>query len=146
MTPDTFGAADLPHFAYQAPTKRFKLTRRHAFAAFGAGALAVGLPAALAAEHRGKEQPLVDLQAVLVALQRALLGRDLLRRRKEPRHDARRSHDQILDPHEARASHGERVIDGIDVAMEETHARLARALGDEVRRGVLALAAPRLRR
>ena len=50
MTPNTFGAAEPPDFPDQAPTKRLKLTRRHAFAVFGAGALAVGLPAALAAE------------------------------------------------------------------------------------------------
>ena len=38
------------HRTNQAPTKKLKLTRRHAFAVFGAGALALGLPAALAAE------------------------------------------------------------------------------------------------
>jgi hypothetical protein len=50
VNPDTFGVADPPDFPDQAPTKKLKLTRRRAFAVFGAGALALGLPAALAAE------------------------------------------------------------------------------------------------
>src|SRR5262249_10296995 len=103
-------------------------------------------PGARAAEDCAEEEALIDLEPAPVALDHAVLGGDFLRGRKKPRHHAGSADDQILDPDEARASHGERVVDRIGVAMQEPYARLARTLGDEVRRAVLALAAPRLRR
>ncbi len=50
MNPDVFGGADTPDFPDQAPTKKLKLTRRHALAVFGAGGVALGVSAALGAE------------------------------------------------------------------------------------------------
>jgi len=53
-----------------------------------------------AAEHGGQEQALVDLEAALVALDGALLRRDLLRGRDQPWDHAGGPDHQILDPHE----------------------------------------------
>jgi len=50
VNPDVFGGADTPDFPDQAPTKKLKLTRRHALAVFGAGGVALGVSAALGAE------------------------------------------------------------------------------------------------
>ena len=57
----------------------------------------------LAAQHRGEENPLVDLEPALFALQAVVLGGDLLRARHQARHDVGGLRDQVLDPHEARA-------------------------------------------
>ena len=55
---------------------------------------------ALAAEHRGQEQALIDFEATLVALEAALLGGDLLRRRHQAGNHAGGADHEILDPHE----------------------------------------------
>jgi hypothetical protein len=48
-------------FRTKRPRKKLKLTRRDAFAVFGAGALALGLPAALAAEPAREGRSVVGL-------------------------------------------------------------------------------------
>src|SRR5262245_20241790 len=103
-------------------------------------------PAALAAEHRGQKRALVDLEPALVALQYAVLGGDLLLGRDQPRHYPGRADHEILEAHEARAPHRQRVVDGIAMAPEKALARLARALSNDRRRGLLALVAAGLRR
>src|SRR5262249_18960459 len=85
-------------------------------------------------------------EPALVALEHAVLGGDLLLGRDQPWHHPGGPHHEILEAHEARAPHRQRVVDGIAVAPEKAHARLARALGNDRRRGLLALIAARLRR
>src|SRR5262249_58657326 len=85
-------------------------------------------------------------EPALVALEHAVLGGDLLLGRDQSRHHPRRPDHEILEAHEARAPHRQRVVDGIAVAPEKAHARLARTLGNDRRRGLLALIAARLRR
>src|SRR5919198_3332976 len=82
--------------------------------------------AALAAERGREEQPLVDLEPALVALDQAILSGELLRRRNEARHYVRGADHQFLDPHEARALLRQRVINGIAMAAQKAHARGAR--------------------
>ena len=55
---------------------------------------------ALAAEHRGQEQALIDFQAALVALNAAVLGGDLLGRGHQAGNHAGGADHEILDPHE----------------------------------------------
>ena len=99
-----------------------------------------------AAEHGGQEQALVDLEPALVALDGALLRRDLLRGRDQPRDHAGGPDHQILDPHETRPPHRQRVIDGIAVAAKKPHTGIARPLLNRARGGMLARIAARLGR
>ena len=78
---------------------------------------------ALAAEHRGQEQALVDLEAALVALEAALLGGDLLRRRHQARHHA--GGPDHRDPRPARSA----------TAAPSTRRRRRRRGGEETARG-----------
>ncbi len=103
-------------------------------------------PAALAAEHRREKQALIDLEAALVALDGAVLGGDLLRRRNEARHHARGAEHQLLDPHEARPPHRQCIVDGIAMAAEKAHAGVARRILNRGGRSLLAGVAPWLRR
>ena len=57
----------------------------------------------------------------------AVLGGDLLRGRHQARHHAGGARHQVLDPHEARPPHRERVVDGIGVPAQETRMRASRA-------------------
>ena len=100
--------------------------------------------AALAAEHRREKQALIDLEAALVALDRPVLGGDLLWRRNEAWHHARGADHQLLDPHEARPPHRQCIVDGVDVAAQKAHAGVPRRVLNRVRRGVLAGVTPRL--
>src|SRR5205085_8356458 len=50
MNSDASDGVNPPDFADQAPTRKLRITRRHVIAVFGAGAVALGLPARLAAE------------------------------------------------------------------------------------------------
>jgi len=101
-------------------------------------------PAALAAEHRREKQPLIDLEAALLALDQAVLGGDLLCRRNEARHHACGADHQLLDPHEARPPHRQCIVDGVGVAAQKAHADVPRRVLNRLRRGVLACIAPRL--
>src|SRR5437899_1346766 len=50
MNSDASESMNPPDFADQAPTRKLRITRRHAIVVFGAGAVAIGIPAGLAAE------------------------------------------------------------------------------------------------
>src|SRR5262249_60799841 len=103
-------------------------------------------PAALVAEHRGEEQPLVDLEPALVALDQAILGGELLRGRKEARHEVGGADHQLLDAHETRAAFGYGVVDGLCMTLQKTAPGVPRLFLNEARRGLLAPIAPRLLR
>ena len=100
---------------------------------------------ALAGEHGGHEEALIDLEAVLVALQASFLGGDLLRGRHQRRHDAGGPRHQLLDPHEARPPDRERVVDRVGMPAQETHAGVARRVLDHLGGRLLALLAVCLR-
>ena len=61
MNSDASEGVNPPDFADQAPTKKLRITRRHAIAVFGAGAVALGLPAGLAAEPARLGQALAGI-------------------------------------------------------------------------------------
>ena len=85
-------------------------------------------PGLLAAQHRGDEQPLVDLQPGLLALPQAFLGGDVLRRRHQAgKLPCRRLH-QLVDPHEARPVVGQRVVHRVGMLVQESRPRLAGAI------------------
>jgi hypothetical protein len=66
--------------------------------------------------------------------------------RDEARHDACRAAYEIIHPHEARPSRGQRVIDGIAMTVEKPHPNGTRALLQERGCAALALIAFRLAR
>ena len=67
--------------------------------------------AALAGEHVGEEDALVDLQPVLVALPAGRLRRELLST-ASGRDGFAGGRDKLIEPHEARPATGQAVIDG----------------------------------
>ena len=83
-------------------------------------------PERLAAQHRGDEQALIDLQPAFSLWSSLLLGSDSSWRRHEAGNELRRGFDQFIDPQEAGALAGERVVDRADVLAEKAHARLSR--------------------
>src|SRR4029450_1043704 len=102
--------------------------------------------ATLAAEHSREEQPLVDLEPALVALDQTLLGGELLLRWNEARHDIRGAGDQLPHPPETRALPAARVIAGVGVPTQKTQARFPRFVLNERRRGIFPRVAARLLR
>ena len=90
-------------------------------------------PDLLAAQHRREEQALVDFQPGLLALPQAVLGGDVLRCRHQAGKLPRRRFHQFVDPHEARAVVGQRVIDRIGMLTQEPRPRLAGAIADIAR-------------
>ncbi len=74
---------------------------------------------ARAREHVSKEQALVDLDAVLVALPMRRFGGDLLSRRDQSGNEVRRGVDEIFDAPKRRAAFGQAIVDRLDVSGEE---------------------------
>src|SRR5205807_8273479 len=76
-------------------------------------------------EHGGDEDPLIDLQSLLVALQEGGLGRNLGARRNQPRHEHRGVVYKLIDADEARAFLREPVVDRPGMGGEKAAARVA---------------------
>jgi len=91
-------------------------------------------PGARVREHGGDEDPLIDLEPFLVALQERGLGRDLRARRDEPWREQRRIVYKLLDADEARPVLREPIVRRLDVSGEEAGARVARRLLDPLGR------------
>ena len=95
-----------------------------------------------ARKHVGKEQSLVDLDAVFVALEMRGLGVDLRSGRDQSRNKLRRIVGEVVEAAKDRALCGQAVVDLIDVGGEKG---LARGAGDgeqRVRGPLLGLVAP----
>ena len=81
---------------------------------------------ARARKHMREEQPLVDLEAILVALPMSGLGVDLLSCRRQPGDEVRRGVDEVVEASEGRTALGQTIVDPLDMSGEERFARCVR--------------------
>ena len=95
-------------------------------------------------EHMGEKDPLVDLDAVLVALVQGRLGGNLLRRRSEAGDGGRRGKHQVLEPHHVAG--GDLIINSLGMDGEEALAGRTRPGKHQGRRFRLGRVPTRLRR
>src|SRR5258708_9051387 len=79
-----------------------------------------------AGEYAGEENALIELDAVLVALQVLGLGRDLRCGRRQARDGHGRGEDQVFQPNESRALVRQLVVERLGMGGEELFALLAR--------------------
>ena len=96
-------------------------------------------------KHMRKEQALIDLDAVLVALRMNRLGLDLLSCRDQSRNEFRRGVNEVIEAAENRGALRQEVIDLLDVGGEKRFARSACVGRQRVRGRLLGLISPRLR-
>src|ERR1700733_10311693 len=97
-------------------------------------------------KHTRKEQALINLDAVLVALRMNRLGLDLLSRRDQSRNEFRRGVNEGTEAAKNRGALGQEVITPRDVGGEKGFARVACVGRKRLRSRLLGLISPRLRR
>src|SRR5262249_30097731 len=106
---------------------RLRMQQQHRVAEMPAGALA--------REHVGEEDALVDLVSFLITLQERVFGRDLLARRHEARNGGGGFVDEVFEPGEAGAVESEQVVEGLHMRMQEFFALCARDGTERLRCG-----------
>src|SRR3984957_11828297 len=101
---------------------------------------------AWAGKHMRKEEALVDLRDVLVALPMSGLRGDLSSCRDQSRNELRRGVNKVVEAPERRAAFGQAIVDRLDMSSEEGFARRVRVRQQCLRSHPFRFVPPRLRR